>query len=511
MNTTSSRKGLSKSRYTLFRQCAKALWLNAYKPEEAVIDPSLQARFEAGNEVGDLAMGYLGPFTKVTSFDENGRLDLKEMIRKTAECIDAGVENIAEASFSWEGNYCAVDILHRQDGGHAIYEVKSSSGTPSQSETDEEYVKYARDIAYQKYVLEKSGVKVTGTYLIRINKDYVRGDELDIHSFFYHVDLHELVNQESLVIEENIGKARETLASESEPEIPIGTHCQDPYGCAFWQYCTRDVPHPSVFNLYRMPFGDKIELFNKGKVTFEQLRGEALSDKQHTQVECTLTGARHINPDGIKEWLDTLSYPLYFLDFETMQSVVPQYHGTRPYQQVTFQYSLHYIETEGGELKHKEFLGISGEDPRRALAEQLCADIPMDVCTMAYNKSFECGRIRELAEAFPDLAEHLLNIESHIVDLIDPFRAGHCYLPAMDGSFSIKKVLPALFPEAPELDYHNLSGGVQNGGDAMTIFPRIKDMSPEDQSKARCALLDYCCLDTYAMVKVWGKLIEFTK
>ena len=125
--------------------------------------------------------------------------------------------------------------------------------------------------------------------------------------------------------------------------------------------------------------------------------------------------------------------------------------------------------------------------------------------------SVRAGRIRELAEAFPDLAEHLLNIESHIVDLIDPFRAGHCYLPAMDGSFSIKKVLPALFPEAPELDYHNLSGGVQNGGDAMTIFPRIKDMSPEDQSKARCALLDYCCLDTYAMVKVWGKLIEFTK
>lgn len=191
--------------------------------------------------------------------------------------------------------------------------------------------------------------------------------------------------------------------------------------------------------------------------------------------------------------------------------MIPKYQGTHPYQQVTFQYSLHYIEHEGGELKHREFLGISGEDPRRALAEQLCKDIPLNVCTTAYNKAFECTRLKELAEAFPDLAPHLLNIESHIVDLLDPFRAGYYYLPAMNGSFSIKKVLPALFPDDPELDYHNLSGGVQNGGEAMSIYPQIQFMEPEKQKKARRALLDYCCLDTLAMVKLWEKLREVSE
>jgi hypothetical protein len=132
----------------------------------------------------------------------------------------------------------------------------------------------------------------------------------------------------------------------------------------------------------------------------------------------------------------------------------------------------------------------------------------MNVCTLAYNKMFECGRIRELAALYPDLSNHLLNIADHIIDLIDPFRAGDYYVPAMGGSFSIKSVLPALFPGDPELDYHNLDDRCQNGGDAMTIFPQIKDMKPEEADASREALLNYCKLDTWAMVKVWEKLKE---
>ena len=132
----------------------------------------------------------------------------------------------------------------------------------------------------------------------------------------------------------------------------------------------------------------------------------------------------------------------------------------------------------------------------------------MNVCTLAYNKSFECTRIKELAGWYPDLAEHLLNIMNNIKDLLDPFAAGQYYLPSMGGSFSIKRVLPSLFPDDPSLDYHNLEGGVQNGNDAMTIFPKIQFMEPKEQEAARKALLQYCCLDTYAMVKVWEKLKE---
>lgn len=156
-------------------------------------------------------------------------------------------------------------------------------------------------------------------------------------------------------------------------------------------------------------------------------------------------------------------------------------------------------------------MGVSGEDPRRALAEQLCRDIPLDVCTTTYNKAFECTRLTELAESFPDLAEHLLNICDHIIDLLVPFQSGWYYVPAMGGSFSIKSVLPALFPDDPELDYHNLAGSVHNGGEAMSIFPKIKNMAPDERQAARHSLLKYCELDTYAMVKVWQKLSKVSQ
>lgn len=292
-----------------------------------------------------------------------------------------------------------------------------------------------------------------------------------------------------------------------EPERDFGEYCHKPYRCTFWEYCSRDIiPHPSVFDLYRMSFKKALEHMNEGRLTLENMREEKLTDTQQLQLECTLGDKTYINKDGIKEFLTQLSYPLYFLDFETEQTVIPKYQGTHPYQQVTFQYSLHYIEQEGGELKHTEFLGDGVTDPRRALAEQLCHDIPMNVCTTAYNKAFECTRLKELAEAYPDLAPHLINIKEHIVDLLDPFRAGYYYKPAMNGSFSIKKVLPALFPDDPQLDYHNLAGGVQNGGEAMSIYPKMAEMSPKEREHTRQALLDYCSLDTFAMVKVWEKL-----
>ena len=141
------------------------------------------------------------------------------------------------------------------------------------------------------------------------------------------------------------------------------------------------------------------------------------------------------------------------------------------------------------------------------MAEQLVADIPTNACVLAYNRGFEKGRIKELAELFPDLAESLMKIRDNIQDLIDPFHHGHYYTKAIGGSFSIKSVLPAMFPNDPELDYHNLEG-VHNGGEAMTLFPLIKDMPPAEQEIARKNLLKYCELDTYAMVKIWQKLKE---
>ena len=233
-----------------------------------------------------------------------------------------------------------------------------------------------------------------------------------------------------------------------------------------------------------------------------------LNEIQQRQVDYALHDlGDYTNPEKIRAFLSKLSYPLYFLDFETLQPAIPIYLGSKPYSQIPFQYSLHYIEREGGELKHSEFLGEPEEDPRRALAARLCEDIPMGVCVTAYNKKFECSRIEELAEAFPDLAEHLMNIHSNIVDLLVPFQSGWYYNRAMGGSFSIKSVLPALFPDDPALDYHNLEE-IHHGGEAMTAFPAMLNMTREERERTRRNLLKYCGLDTYAMVKVWEKLKE---
>lgn len=494
---------LSKSKYCLLWQCPKLLWLDTYHRELKTEDPSREDRMATGNEVGDLAMGLFGNYTEVTSLKADGRPDIAAMIQKTRQCMEAGVENICEASFSYEGLYCAVDILRKQDGGYAIYEVKSS--------THEAEI-YGVDIAYQKYVLEHCGVNVTGTYLVCVNSDYVRGEELDITQLFKIIDMAAWVEQETPLIPSRLNLAEKTLASQDEPNRDIGEHCNNPYECAYWAYCSRHLPKPSVFDLYRLSGKKKFEYYRKGMISYtDLLAAPKLNDKQLRQIQFELTDCgNYIDKGGIQDFLNTLSYPLYFLDFETMQPVIPPYPGTKPYQQIPFQYSLHYIEEPGGELKHKEFLAESGIDPRRAIAESLCRDIPMGVCVTAYNKGFECGRLKELAQQFPDLAAHLLNIQDNIRDLLTPFQSGYYYNRAMGGSFSIKSVLPALYPNDPSLDYHNLEG-VHNGGEAMAIFPKIKDMSPAEQIVARKNLLAYCKLDTYAMVKVWEALLNAAK
>jgi len=490
---------LSKSKYTTTWQCPKALWMKKYKPEELLIDENIKARMAAGNEVGDLAMSLFGDYIDVTEYKDD-KIDLNRMIEKTNEEMKKGTQNICEASFLYNGLYCAVDILRKEEDGYSIYEVKSS--------THDDKDVYFADIAYQKYVLEHCGISVINTYLVVINNEYVYDGTLKVNELFRITDVKEGVEDQYLNVEMNLKTAKKILQSDTEPDIDLDLHCNKPYRCGFWKYCSRNLSDPSVFNLYRIKFKDAISFYKEGITSYDQLEADSriknLTQLKQIDYELHDKGI-YTDKAVISEFLDQCTYPLYFLDFETEQPVIPKYIGTKPYQQIPFQYSLHYIEKEGGELKHKEFLGISGQDPRRALAEQLCEDIPYDVCTMAYNKMFECGRIKELAKSFPDLADHLLNIERNIIDLLDPFRQGGYYCKAMGGSFSIKSVLPAMFPNDPELDYHNLEG-VHNGGEAMSVYPKIQYMDEDEQKIARHNLLKYCELDTYAMVKVWRAL-----
>lgn len=487
----------SKSRYTSFITCPKRCWLSVHKPEKEVISPAMKNVLETGNEVGKLARGLFGEYV-LAEIMEGDKQNLPAMIERTKELMAANAPVICEAAFNYEGLYCAVDIFRREGTGWSIYEVKSTNSVKPINR---------HDIAYQKYVLQKCGLKITGINLVHLNKDYIRHGDIDIHKLFVGEPHGDKLQQYSDDVEGNLRQAEEYLSQKEEPAPIFSGKCTE---CPFREYCHRDMPQLSVLNL--RDFSKRYDCANAGIVTLEQLKqsGVQLKAIPSIQLECSLSGKTHIDKKAIASFLRELSYPLCFLDFETEQHAIPKYDGSSPYQQIPCQYSLHYIDEEGGELKHKEFLGDSVNDPRRALAERLVEDIPSNACVIAYGSLFEKRRIWELAELFPDLKEELLNIKDRVKDLADPFENCYYYAPAMMGRYSIKYVLPAVFPDDPELDYHNLEG-VHNGSEAMNIYPEIAKMPPEEAAKARGNLLKYCALDTFAMVRLWQELVRVSK
>jgi hypothetical protein len=227
-----------------------------------------------------------------------------------------------------------------------------------------------------------------------------------------------------------------------------------------------------------------------------------LSPDQIIQVRSNISKCMSVNKKALKAFLNTVKYPLYFLDFETFMMPVPPYDGIRPYQQIPFQYSLHRLDDENAELKHSEFLAWPKQDPRRDFIEQLIRDIPLNACIMVYNKTFEKGVLKSLVSWFPEYADTINTMIENIVDLMGPFKNKDYYHWQMNGSYSIKSVLPAL---VPELSYAELE--INEGGLAMNAYHLMNQLEdPEEINQIRKALLEYCGLDTLAMVKILDKI-----
>jgi hypothetical protein len=440
-------------------------------------------------------MGYYGDFVEVP-FDP---ADWDGMLARTRELVDAGTPNVCEATFAHDGNLCMVDILRVEPDGVHIVEVKSSTHI---------HDIYYHDMAYQTWVLTQCGFAVKSISLMHLNSHYVREGELDLTQLFTVVDCTDDVLAMLDGVDKAIPRLKEYASRADEPEHALGAHCKKPYECGYKAWCWRHVPKPSVFDLNRIRMQKALGYYADGIQTPADAAraGIKLNRRQSVQAQAELRGLDEIiDKAAVRTFLDTLHFPLYFLDFETFQPAIPPFDGVSPYQQIPTQYSLHILREPDGELEHREFLAQAGCDPRRAVAEHLVADIPAGACTLAYNMSFEKGRITELAKAFPDLAEHLLAINQGMRDLIVPFRNGDYYMRSMGGSDSIKEVLPALFPDDAGLNYHALDG-VHNGSEAMDAFARLSDMPPEEAARVREQLLRYCELDTLAMVRIWQKL-----
>ena len=488
---------LSKSRYCKFVQCEKILWLNKFKPD-CSIEENNESVFETGRKVGELAKGLFGDYNDI-SFDKN----LRVMLEKTEELLNDKVNVITEASFSYDNNFCSVDILKNDVNGVEIYEVKSSTQIKDI---------YLDDVAYQYFVLSNLGLTVKKACIVYINNEYVRDKELDIEKLFKIEDVTDIVKEKQEEIRNNIifiNKFMENYDGDNEPDKQIGMQCFNPYQCAFWQYCTRNLPKPNVFDISGMFKSKKFEEYYEGKISFEDLKSENLNPKYLEQIDFELNNRKpKINKEAIKNVLDSLKYPLYFIDYESYNCAIPELEGTKPYQQIPFQYSLHIIEEEGAPLEHKEFLAqADDENLIRNFAESMIKDMPEDGSVIVYNKSFESTRNKEIGDMYPDLRAEMERFNNNMVDLMIPFKDRNYYTKEMKGSYSIKYVLPALYPNDSELDYGQLPL-VHKGDEASNAFLSLKEKSPEEQEEIRDGLLKYCKLDTLAMVKIWEKFNE---
>lgn len=440
---------LSKSKYTRGMNCKKSLWLYVHKKNEQLFDDGSQFFFNRGYSVGELAQQFF-PDGKMAVLDEFPSF---ESAKRTQDFIKQGVNTIYEATFIYNDTLIAVDILHKHNGKWGLYEVKSTNSVKP---------KHIKDIAIQYFVVNGCGLNISNVFIMHLNREYVRHRDIDVNKLFVSESVLDSVLPLQLEIPNNISSLNQML-NESEPTVEMGEHCNTPYSCDFKEYCSSLLP---------------------------------IVECEHEE----LSNTPEIMQNEVKVFVDSIKYPICHLDFETIMPAVPMFDESRPYQQIPFQYSLHYQETKNSELKHTFYLAESklDIDPRKDLIKQMIKETENAKTIFVYNIAFERTRINEMSRDFPEYSKDLENISERLEDLIIPFRKKYYRTETMEGSSSIKKVLPAL---CPELSYTELEIG--NGMAASNAFLDLYYCEDENlKEKTRENLLKYCHLDTLAMVKI---------
>lgn len=482
-------KNISKSRFIAGLQCEKRLWLEIHERELAgEIDESTQAIFDQGHEVGVLAQG-LYPGGVLISEDH---LHIAEAIQSTEKAVKEGAQILYEAGGQFGRFLCRPDILTRVKPGAEewdMIEVKSSTGMKDV---------FLFDMAIQKHIFEGCGYPIRNAILCHINKEYVRKDGIDIQKLFTLADVTAPVNRLLKKIPELAKRFTDVADLKKTPKVPIGYRCDNPYTCAFKGHCWKDVPEDSVFSMAgRTAFAE--ELYQKGITRLADIpEGIKLSGRQKKQLEAAKTGKPYWKEAAVRSFLKTLDYPMSFLDFESFMLAIPPYDGTKPYQHIPFQFSLHVVKQEGMKPEHFEFLAGGEADPRRYLVEALERQISHSGSVVVYT-GYESRILRELAAFMPGYKYELNEIIKRIRDLSAPFRNQDVLYPAFHGSYSIKNVLPVL---VPKMSYDDLEIG--EGGAASAAYLKLMDPElPEgEREKIRKDLLVYCGQDTMAMVKL---------
>jgi hypothetical protein len=480
--------GLSKSKFMAGWQCLKRLHLEVHQPElMGEPDEQTMAVFEQGHEVGRWAQRAFPGGVLI----EAGHEEIAKALQQTEQAVaDKQCPAIFEAAFTHDNVLARVDILERLPRNKwRLIEVKSSTKA-------KDYHHY--DVAIQRLILEGLGMKVVPC-LMYLNRDYVYdGKQYDLEKLFVIQDLTAETAAIEQEVQDLIREEWKVLAKAKPPDIVPGDYCTHPYACVFFDLCNKPLPADHVSYLPGISAKKLEELASRGIDSIKRIPKEfPLTEKQRHAWECARTGIPWFGK-GLKGALRELSYPLYFMDFETLAVALPRYAGMSPYDQIPYQWSVHVQRQPGAALEHFEYLADDSSDPRPEFAKTLCQVIGTKGSVLAYSSGFESGRLGELADWLPQYKKEIENIQGRLWDPLPVIRA-HVYHPEFRGSYSLKSVLPAL---VPDMTYHGMA--VSEGSEAGLAWERMIQAAAECEERKRLkdALLAYCQQDTLAMVRL---------
>ncbi len=526
-------KLISKTDYLVWRECPHNSWMKKWKSDiyySLPLSDFDKNLIETGNQVENKARE-LELFNGGVLIEERD----EQALNKTKELLKAKTKTLFQACFSDGSLFAAVDVLKQSDDGKIyIYEVKASNASKLDNEygdgeeegdvvvdfrDDKAVEKYKKnllkdphlyDLAFQVSLARKVGYKVAGAFLVRLNKGYVRRSSLDLDKLFVVEDVLKYVDEILPIVEGEIGIMFKDL--NSPKELSGNCRCIDKgrsRHCTTFSEHNKEVPKYSIHDIANI---------GKSKAKLEKLidlqiydilnipDDFELSPRMQKQVTVHKRGKAEIDCEAIKEELNKLQFPLYFVDYESFNPAIPRFEGYRPYQHIPFQYSLHRLDSVDAELVHDEFFYAGQEDPAPLFIADLKKKVGNVGSVIVWNKTFEESHInKHLAIRLPEYADFIQNMNSRIFDLMTIFSKQLHIHPDFHGSASIKKVLPVL---CPELSYKELDIG--NGSEAMNTWNKLvtEDISEKEKKETEKAMKEYCCLDTYAMYAIWKHLKE---
>lgn len=493
-------KPLSKSKLIAFRQCPKRLWLEVHHPELRQDSSASKSVFRAGHQVGELARQLFdhkssGVLIDFKNEGIQGALDRTKGL--VQEC-----QPVFEAGFSAAGALAFADVLLPLDENRPprwrMVEVKSSTRVkPYQVD----------DVAIQAFVARASGLRLQQVSIACVDSSWVYQGDGNYDGLLVETDLTDTALRRDVEVQEWIAQAHAVAGQQVSPDTPVGIQCTKPYPCGFLSHCSQDAPK-AEYPVEWLPNSSSKSLSNY--IIYNAVRDmrdipEAmLNDTQRRVRAATIHQREYFDADDARRALSGCALPASFLDFETIQFAVPRWAGTRPFQILPFQFSMHRLDVEQ-QVSHTDFLDLSGNDPSRAFALALIEASENQDHIFVYNAGFKSMRLRELAQRFQDLAPALQSLRVRLVDLL-PIVERHYYHPSQEGNWSIKRILSAMFPQL----HSEVLVGFQDDGSALEAYiSAVSDPAESDErNEIARRLRRYCALDTAAMALIYMRLSQ---